>query len=305
MDTLVSAPEDLLGFRGGFFNRSMREARLVKGLTQMELAMLVKDRLPHFNDQAISAFETLREFPKPEVQEAISDILGRPVSELFPPWLQEMRQDRAIREVPLTVLSQLAKPDVKALQAFNRAADEFDVEEAAIWQTLSPKVKAVLEGLTQRERRVLELRFGLDGHGTHTLKEIAHEFNLHQERIRQIEARALRKLRHPSRSRKLNGFLRDEEPLEGVHLFQRQVKELSEANASAAVAITLEVGKRPSPVVIEHWAKEITTLLKRAQRTLRQLDPASWGWGREMLTPKEAAAIKLIRKARRLKEELS
>lgn len=65
----------------------------------------------------------------------------------------------------------------------------------------------VLKGLTPREEKVLRLRFGLDDGRTRTLEEVGREFNVTRERIRQIEAKALRKMRHPSRSRKLREYL--------------------------------------------------------------------------------------------------
>ena len=79
--------------------------------------------------------------------------------------------------------------------------------ETASHQLLKEQIDAVLDELTPREKRVLQLRFGLkDGH-TRTLEEVGREFNVTRERIRQIEAKALRKLRHPSHSRKLRGYL--------------------------------------------------------------------------------------------------
>jgi len=68
-------------------------------------------------------------------------------------------------------------------------------------------VAAVLNSLTGRERRVLQLRFGLEDGRARTLEEVGTEFHVSRERIRQIEGTALRKLRHPSRSRKLRGYL--------------------------------------------------------------------------------------------------
>ena len=65
----------------------------------------------------------------------------------------------------------------------------------------------MLGSLTQREQRVLQLRFGLDDGRSRTLEEVGQEFSVTRERIRQIEAKALRKLRHPSRSRKLKDYL--------------------------------------------------------------------------------------------------
>jgi RNA polymerase primary sigma factor len=79
--------------------------------------------------------------------------------------------------------------------------------EAAANQLLKEQVAAVLDSLTGRERRVLQLRFGLEDGRARTLEEVGKEFNVTRERIRQIEAKALRKLRHPSRSRKLKGYL--------------------------------------------------------------------------------------------------
>jgi len=79
--------------------------------------------------------------------------------------------------------------------------------EVASQELLKEQLDRVLDELTPREKRVLQLRFGLkDGHAR-TLEEVGQEFNVTRERIRQIEAKALRKLRHPSRSRKLRGYL--------------------------------------------------------------------------------------------------
>ena len=71
----------------------------------------------------------------------------------------------------------------------------------------SVQVEDVLDSLTERERKVLQLRFGLDDGRSRTLEEVGKEFHVTRERIRQIEAKALRKLRHPSRSRKLKDYL--------------------------------------------------------------------------------------------------
>jgi len=79
--------------------------------------------------------------------------------------------------------------------------------EAAANQLLKEQVAAVLNSLTGRERRVLQLRFGLEDGRARTLEEVGRDFNVTRERIRQIEAKALRKLRHPSRSRKLRDYL--------------------------------------------------------------------------------------------------
>ncbi|HBI51245.1 MAG TPA: RNA polymerase sigma factor RpoD, partial [Ruminococcaceae bacterium] len=79
--------------------------------------------------------------------------------------------------------------------------------EAASQMLLKEQLDDVLGTLTEREGKVLRLRFGLDDGRQRTLEEVGKEFNVTRERIRQIEAKALRKLRHPSRSKKLKDFL--------------------------------------------------------------------------------------------------
>ena len=79
--------------------------------------------------------------------------------------------------------------------------------EAATYHLLRNQVEDVLASLTLRERRVLQLRFGLEDGRSRTLEEVGREFGVTRERIRQIEAKALRKLRHPTRSKKLRDFL--------------------------------------------------------------------------------------------------
>ena len=79
--------------------------------------------------------------------------------------------------------------------------------EAASQTLLKEQLADVLKTLTPREEKVLRLRFGLEDGRPRTLEEVGKEFNVTRERIRQIEAKALRKLRHPSRSKKLKDFL--------------------------------------------------------------------------------------------------
>ena len=81
--------------------------------------------------------------------------------------------------------------------------------EAVSYQLLREQLNKVLHTLTPREEMVIKLRFGLEDGRTRTLEEVGKEFNITRERIRQIEAKALRKLRHQSRSKPLKGFLND------------------------------------------------------------------------------------------------
>ena len=81
------------------------------------------------------------------------------------------------------------------------------------YSLLKDKLRDVLASLTERERKVLELRFGLGDGYARTLEEVGKQFKVTRERIRQIEAKALRKMRHPTRIRQLQGFLEIEEPI--------------------------------------------------------------------------------------------
>ena len=81
--------------------------------------------------------------------------------------------------------------------------------DSASKQLLKEQIDEVLSTLTPREKRVLQLRFGLEDGRPRTLEEVGVEFSVTRERIRQIEAKALRKMRHPSRSRKLRGYLEE------------------------------------------------------------------------------------------------
>ena len=90
--------------------------------------------------------------------------------------------------------------------AHQRLADD----EAALHESMRDVVKDVLDSLTPREAKVLRMRFGVEMSTDHTLEEVGKQFDVTRERIRQIEAKALRKMRHPSRSDKLKTFLEED-----------------------------------------------------------------------------------------------
>jgi len=108
---------------------------------------------------------------------------------------------------PVSLESPIGKEDDSHLGDFIEDEDSPAPPKIASHTLLKEQLDGVLKTLTQREKRVLELRFGItDGH-PHTLEEVGREFGVTRERIRQIEAKALRKLRHPSRSKKLRDYL--------------------------------------------------------------------------------------------------
>ncbi len=97
--------------------------------------------------------------------------------------------------------------DLELLADFIQDQETVSPDDAASYQLLRERIVEVLSELSNRERDVLRMRFGLDDGYPRTLEEVGRHFQVTRERIRQIEAKALRKLRHPSRSRKLKAFL--------------------------------------------------------------------------------------------------
>jgi RNA polymerase primary sigma factor len=110
-------------------------------------------------------------------------------------------------EFPVSLETPIGDEGDTQLSDFIEDHNAVSPPDAASNQLLKEQVGKVLSELTPREQRVLILRFGIDDGRSRTLEEIGHEFNVTRERIRQIEAKAIRKLRHPSRSRKLRGYL--------------------------------------------------------------------------------------------------
>ncbi len=110
-------------------------------------------------------------------------------------------------EEPISLEYPVGDEDSSQLGDFIEDVDAIEPMDAAAKEMLKDQVQAALAALSERERQVLELRFGLLDGKDHTLEEVSNYFNVTRERIRQIEAKALRKLRHPSRSRDLREYL--------------------------------------------------------------------------------------------------
>ena len=108
---------------------------------------------------------------------------------------------------PVSLETPIGEEDDSHLGDFIPDNDSPAPADAASYQMLKEQLNEVLRTLTPREELVLKLRFGLDDGRARTLEEVGHEFNITRERIRQIEAKALRKLRHPSRSKRLKDYL--------------------------------------------------------------------------------------------------
>ena len=119
---------------------------------------------------------------------------------------EKVREIIKVSKEPVSLETPVGEEDDSHLGDFLEDPTSVQPEEAASHQLLKEQVEAVLQSLSERERQVITLRFGLDDGRSRTLEEVGKEFHVTRERIRQIEAKALRKLRHPSRSRKLKDY---------------------------------------------------------------------------------------------------
>ena len=123
--------------------------------------------------------------------------------------VDKVREVYKISQDPVSLETPIGEEDDSHLGDFIKDERTMGPEEYATVEMLKEELKGVLATLTEREEKVLRLRFGLDDGQCRTLEEVGQIFGVTRERIRQIEAKALRKLRHPSRSRKLKDFLTD------------------------------------------------------------------------------------------------
>jgi RNA polymerase primary sigma factor len=143
--------------------------------------------------------QLLQELGHDPTPEEIAEEMGMPVD--------KVREILKIAQEPVSLETPIGEEEDSHLGDFIPDEDASEPSEAASFTLLKEQLVEVLSTLTPREEKVLKLRFGIEDGRTRTLEEVGKEFNVTRERIRQIEAKALRKLRHPSRSKKLKDFL--------------------------------------------------------------------------------------------------
>ena len=143
--------------------------------------------------------QLLQELGHDPSAEEIAEALGMPAD--------KVRDILKIAQEPVSLETPIGEEEDSHLGDFISDEGASEPSEAASQSLLNEALLEVMDTLTEREQRVLKLRFGLEDGRTRTLEEVGKEFNVTRERIRQIEAKALRKLRHPSRSKRLRDFL--------------------------------------------------------------------------------------------------
>lgn len=141
----------------------------------------------------------LQELGREPTEQELANAMNLPI--------EKVREILKVSADPISMDTPIGEEDDSHLGDFIKDDRLLGPEDAASYSLLQDQIAKLLETLTEREQRVLILRFGLKDGRSRTLEEVGKEFNVTRERIRQIEAKALRKLRHPSRSRKLKDYL--------------------------------------------------------------------------------------------------
>ncbi len=141
----------------------------------------------------------VQDLGRPPTPEEIAEKMDMPV--------EKVRKVLKIAKEPISLETPIGEEQDSSLGDFIADEEAVNPSEAVMNTNLADQTRKVLSTLTPREEKVLRMRFGIGGKSDHTLEEVGQDFNVTRERIRQIEAKALRKLRHPSRSKQLESFV--------------------------------------------------------------------------------------------------
>jgi RNA polymerase primary sigma factor len=147
--------------------------------------------------------QLVQEFGREPTPEEIAERMDLP--------LDKVRRVLKIAKEPISLETPIGEEEDSSLGDFIEDKGVISPLEAVIKGNLSDQTSRVLSSLTPREEKVLRMRFGIGEKSDHTLEEVGQDFNVTRERIRQIEAKALRKLRHPSRAKRLKGFVQGDQ----------------------------------------------------------------------------------------------
>lgn len=199
----------------------LREWRKLNGLNQAGLAQLLDCSRVY-----VQKIESLRCNPGPELRQKILDITGLPEETLFPAWQIGLVNRRFFKglnvEVPQEQLIKQAEKEYARMLPPPKS-----LHQQAAEKEMSALLERVLDTLSPREQRVIRMRFGLDDGVSKTLEQVGKAFGVTRERVRQIEAKALRKLRHPTRARCLKDFLDDGDDITPVFRGEERVHQSS------------------------------------------------------------------------------
>ena len=194
-------------------NNVLKRQRVASGLTQAQLAQAIGLTA----GCSVGQLETLQVHPKGRgrknwtpTAKKLARYFGVELEILFPLWLYELHTPVAVKEMNAEAMYRLLSEPPTPQTLPDEAVQQIENMDT---------VKKVLATLTPREERVLRLRYGIGNEPEHSLEEVAEQFDQTRERIRQIEAKALRKLRHPSRAGQL---------LPGAYLARRESRRLKE-----------------------------------------------------------------------------
>ncbi|MBW3924749.1 RNA polymerase sigma factor RpoD [Neisseria meningitidis] len=159
----------------------------------------------------IETINKMNRISRQHLQETGEEPDSSKLAELMQMPEDKIRKIMKIAKEPISMETPIGDDDDSHLGDFIEDANNVAPADAAMYTSLHEVTKEILESLTPREAKVLRMRFGIDMNTDHTLEEVGRQFDVTRERIRQIEAKALRKLRHPTRSDRLRSFLDSED----------------------------------------------------------------------------------------------
>jgi RNA polymerase sigma factor (sigma-70 family) len=190
-----------LGIKHQIFNNEVRKRRIEMGYTQQDLA-----KVCGIGKQTIGHIETFRQYPDIKKAKRIAEVLQSDIKTLFPQWLEVLKGRKTTIITEHLVTERLIEhPELNLIPSEVGSTEE--LENNTDLSLLKDNIQMVIKSLSEREQKVLKMRFGLDGNKEMTYDELGREFGVTRERIRQVECKALRKLKHPSRKCHLESFL--------------------------------------------------------------------------------------------------